>query len=221
MRHPDCPRTIDVTKTDEYVWSKVCEALDRPENLIAGARRHVEQLRRQAEHVNGDARRLQDEIAAIAVQRQWVITQARQRKIPQADMNYQLGAMSTQEAKLKHDLAAAEHSVQLDVLSGWEEAAREFLADLKEGLDDINSEPTSEEDRLDKFNDKRRIVQLLVERVNIGRDRKLDVIFRLDVPAMLRRLAQNKQAGICSRIRSFPCRRQSVACASPFRPAGR
>lgn len=46
--HPDCPRTIGSPKADGYVWEKVCEVINNPEVLLTGARKHVDELKQQA-----------------------------------------------------------------------------------------------------------------------------------------------------------------------------
>lgn len=81
MIHAECPRSIGHLKADEYVWSKVNEAVEHPEVLIMGARNHVEGLRSQAQNVTKDNERIQSQIDGLLMERKWVITQARKGSI--------------------------------------------------------------------------------------------------------------------------------------------
>jgi hypothetical protein len=76
---------------------------------------------------------------------------------------------------------------------------------LQDQLDALNAEPDCKGEKRDIFEDRRKIVQTLVEHVNIGKDRRMSVVFRLHVLALLNQAesdpVQSKQVGTCSRIR--------------------
>ncbi len=208
QRHPEhvhatCPRTIGGRKADEHVWGKVCEVLDNPDLLIAGARQQVDELRQQAEQAAAESARLNSEIEAALTERQWVITQARKGKITADDMDTQLAALAIQEAGLRREMASHALTVELTALDGWEAQVRDYLADIRLGLESLNAPPQSDEEAHEQALDKRRIVQTLVEQVTIGQGREMRVVFRLDVLAAIKQLAdspigETKQAGICN-----------------------
>lgn len=184
--HPSCPRTIGANKADEYVWAKVCDVINNPEFLIAGAQKYVDELKQKSANISAENKRIQKEMDAIANERQWVITQARKGRITDADMEYQLGALALQELNLKRDLTTCNDIVQSALLNNWDQQAREYLEDLRFGIAALNAAPQTEEERHELFLDKRRIVQTLVERVQIGKNREMKIIFRLNILEIVR-----------------------------------
>jgi site-specific DNA recombinase len=199
--HPDCPRTIGAKKADEYVWSKACEVLSNPDVLLLAAREHVDQLRQRATEIQAENERLQEELDSLAMERQWVITRARKGLITDDDMEYQLSALSLQELHLKREMMTMSETARLSALDNWEDTAREYLATLYEGLEELNAEPETKEDCHELFQMRRQIVLALVEKVLIGKDRKLTVVFKLDVLSLLNQMEgdQIEMAGTCSR----------------------
>lgn len=216
--HSTCPRTIGGRKADEHVWGKVCEVLDNPDLLIAGARQQVEDLRQQAASAEAETSRLNAEIDNVLTERQWVITQTRKGRMTEDDMDSQLAALTIQEAGIKRELASHGFAVQLAALEGWEDQVREYLDDIRAGLDSLNTPPQSDEEAHEQALDKRRIVQTLVEQVAIGQGREMRVIFRLDVLAAIKQLAagpfgETKRAEICIHTPASPGPHPRSACA--------
>jgi hypothetical protein len=74
----------------------------------------------------------------------------------------------------------------LSAIDHWEDRAREYLADLQVGLLEINTIPQSDEERLEQFKLKRKIVNAMVDSVTIKKDRSLEVIFRLNLLQMIK-----------------------------------
>ena len=98
-------------------------------------------------------------------------------------------------------LATACEIVHPSALDNWESVAREHLGDLQVGLETLNAAPQTEEERRETFQAKRKTVQALIEKVLIGKDRKL-AVFRLDVLSLIEQLeqvSQNKQGETCTR----------------------
>jgi hypothetical protein len=100
-------------------------------------------------------------------------------------MEYQLGAMNFQELGLKRDLSSIEQAVNINSLGDWETEVREYLADLRAGLESLNAEPESEEERKEIFEIKRQAVTALVSRITIDRNRGLQVEISLNLLALL------------------------------------
>ena len=96
-----------------------------------------------------------------------------------------LGALSIQELELKRRLTRQIEASDLAALTDWEEVTREYLSDLAGGLDWLNAAPQNDEERHQKFLLKRRLVRLLVEKVEIEKDRKIEVILQLDILKLL------------------------------------
>jgi hypothetical protein len=214
---PGCPRTIGAKKADAITWSKICDAIDRPELLLSEAGRYVDKLRSLTETRLVDMGRIQKELDCIIEERQWVITQARKGRITEEDMEFQLSALSLQELNLRQELTNLNENVRLSNLDGWEAQAREYLSDISAGLAWLNTQPRTDDDKREQFAAKRRIVKALVDRVNIRKgddgERDLQVVFRLDIPALLEQAtAPTRLAETCSHRQSHRARCPDASC---------
>ena len=80
----------------------------------------------------------------------------------------------------------------------------EYFADLKVGLLELNTVPQTDEERNEQFELKRKIVNTLVEKVYIHKDRSLEVTIRLNLLQMIRQRPnadQVPQVGTCTHTR--------------------
>ncbi|GAB4416727.1 MAG: hypothetical protein Kow002_02740 [Anaerolineales bacterium] len=179
---PECPRTIGSKKADAIVWEKVCEAINNPEHLLRMARKFVEELREKADTLHIDRARIKKELEVIIENRNWVITQARQRKFTATDMEYQLGILTVQEVSLKRELASLGRSININALENWETKVSAYLEDLQVGIEELkNAAPQTKEERHEIFLFKKRIVNTFVSRVTIDKNRDLKVEIRMDL----------------------------------------
>ncbi|MBC7879582.1 MAG: recombinase family protein [Anaerolineales bacterium] len=216
---PDCPRHIGSAKADNRVWEKVSQAISRPEILLAQANIMVDELRNSADSLVTEQDRIQNELDAITLERQWVITQARKGSISDEDMEYQLGVMTLQELNLKRELVSIGQAVNIHLLGDWEANVREYLYDLQIGLESLNVAPQNDEERQEIFTLKKQIVNTLVKRITIDRDRELHVEIGLNLLSLLEEKAsnelathgQNWQGGTYIHIRLIRARRHRCA----------
>ena len=96
---------------------------------------------------------------------------------------HQAGKASPDEQE--RDCRALAERAGLTVAADWETAARTYLEDLRLGVMSLDTEAQTEEERAALFRLRRRAVQSLVERIEIGRDRKMTIVFRLNTVALL------------------------------------
>ena len=114
--------------------------------------------------------------------RQWTIEQARLGRMTSVDMQLELSTLTMQEINLKRELASLAYTISLNALNNWEEKVTEYLLDLQAGIQGLkNVAPQTDEERLEIFRLKNRIVNSLVERVNIDENRELTVRIRLNL----------------------------------------
>lgn len=201
---PECPRTIGAGKADQFVWEKVCAVLDSPELLLVEARRYIDELTQEAETRVADKERLHKELEATAIERQWVITQARKGTLTEADMEYQLGILTAQEVSLRQEMAELSEIVHLTALADWETQARRYIGGLRSSIEWLNAVPQTDEERREQFETKRQIVKMLVQKVLTKKDKTLRVIFYLDVFTLLKQADVTEQVqtvGTCSHKR--------------------
>ncbi len=216
LRHPDCPKTIGHLKLDDYVWGKVDENLRDPKVLMDATRSFVNNLRQKANTTQDEKEDIQKQLDELSMERQWVITQARKKRISEDDMDTQLTGLSIQELDLKRRLARQIEADDIAALEDWEETTREYLSDLASGLKWLNAAPQNNEERHQKFLLKRRLVKLLVEKVEIGKDRQISVNLQLDPLKLLaeranRPAAKVWQVGTYTRTPASPVRRHRTA----------
>lgn len=234
-RHPDCPKTIGSKKADRFVWNKVLELFDDPTPLINAARIQIGKLRQDAEVVSVERERLENRLSELAQERQWVITQARRGAITTEDMDVQLTSLTAEEAFTKQELTKVNSWFEVSELDDWEMAVNEYFQDISCGIDSLDVKDANDEEKKQLFALKRRAVLGLVERIEIGENREMRVVFKLDVLSILgfdgdsfqpllatdSEMPANQWAGTYSRTRSCPRRRRCAACASPSPPACR
>ena len=122
----------------------------------------------------------------MATERKWLITQARKGNITAADMDYQSGAMTMQEVSLKRELSSLGQAININALSDWEIKINEYLADLRAGVEELkNAAPEDDDERHNLFLLKKQMVNTLVERVTINKNREIKVEIRLNLLGIL------------------------------------
>jgi hypothetical protein len=107
-------------------------------------------------------------------------------------------------------LATLGETININTLNNGEENVAEFLADLRAGVEELKIvAPQTFEEQHEVFVLKKRIVDTLVERIEIDKDRNLFVQIRLNLLGILRKDAesggstagvQNFEVGTCTRI---------------------
>lgn len=125
------------------------------------------------------------------MERQWVITQVRKGKLSDEDMEYQLGALNIQELDIKKKLNNHNEFQQIDKLKDWESITRSYFNDLSAGLEWLKTAPLNEEERIQKFQMKQRLVRVLVEKIVISKDLEIQITLALD---LLRIIAEQANA---------------------------
>lgn len=94
-------------------------------------------------------------------------------------MENQLGAMTMQELSLKHELSSLGQRINLNPLNDWEEKFMEYLEDLRIGVDELKEvAPQTPEEQHDTFVLKKRVIDTLIERIEI--DRIVTFLYRSD-----------------------------------------
>ena len=89
-------------------------------------------------------------------------------------------------------------AININALEDWEASVAEFLADLKAGVDELKTvTPQLPEEQHAVFLLKKRVVDTLVERVEIDRERNLHVQIRVNLLDILGKDARNEtNAGV-------------------------
>lgn len=86
--------------------------------------------------------------------------------------------------------------ININALKDWEAGVEEYLGDLKAGVDELKTvTPQTPEEQHTAFLLKKRVVDTLVERIDIDKERNLNVHIRLNLLDILGQVAQNGTTG--------------------------
>jgi hypothetical protein len=75
-----------------------------------------------------------------------VITQAREGKFTNNDMEQQLATLTLQEICYKRDLSTLGQTININALNNWEEKFEEYLVGLQSGVVELLKEATPQND---------------------------------------------------------------------------
>jgi hypothetical protein len=114
---------------------------------------------------------------------------------PSCGLTYEqpLNQLTFQEVTLKRDLSSLGEAINIIALENWEAAVAEYLADLKAGVDELKAvTPQTPEEQHEVFKLKKRIVDTLVDRIEIDKERNLHVQIRVNLIDILGKDARNE-----------------------------
>ena len=185
-QNDDCPKTISARKLDGYVNRALNDLLLHPEEVARAIDEEIQRRGSDEEMVayQVSVEQIEGELAAMPVQRDWVITMARTRKITEAEMEVQLRELEATKVALQKELREKQSPVEnLNQLRELAKNIGEFLSrlDVEEDLlswDEIMASP--EEARAVLFDGARRMVDQFVDRVVVHRG-EIDVILKFDL----------------------------------------
>jgi hypothetical protein len=153
---------------------------------LGQARKLVDQIQASQASLHEHTLRIQNELEAVITERQWVITQARKGVFTVSDMEQQLNQLTFQEVTLKRDLSSLGEAININALENWETAIAEYLAGLKARVDELKTiAPQTPEEQHEVFTLKKRIVDTLVDRIEIDKERNLQVQIRVNLLSIL------------------------------------
>jgi site-specific DNA recombinase len=131
----DCPGTIGAKKLDTFVWEFVVNICQNPEIVQDAIHTKIALLQEKLGDIESEANSLQNQLAQLADEKQWVITTARKGKISEEDKDKQLAAIDLQAMELRKmrddKLAAILVQQQTERLKDW---ANQYLTDLANGI---------------------------------------------------------------------------------------
>ena len=133
----------------------------------------------------------------------------------ESDLEKQLAALDATEVEIRRKMALIGDVNELSEISDWEENFREYLEDLRVGLESLNAAPQTDEERREQFELKRKFVQSVVDKVTINKERELQVWFRFNLLALgsqAENFRENKSVGTCTRKSACPSRPHLRGC---------
>jgi site-specific DNA recombinase len=179
-RPPKCAGCRSIRKLDAEVWAKLWGLISDPAEFERKLQERINTLQNEEVDANAECDKLASQLGELAIQRQWVITQARKEIITDYDMKLQLMTLTDEEHEtaIKMDeyrLLSGDRAGQLtNLISLYSDRARL-------GYDNINAmQPGPEMEEL-QFQFKKKLVQGIVKRVDVFRDHSIKVYTEFDL----------------------------------------
>ncbi len=177
---PGCARTVRTDRIDAEVWEKVWNLISKPERFKQAIDARVAQLKAQEIDAESECKKLAKRLEELSIQRQMVITWARERRITEADLDTQLKVIDAQQAVLERELG----DKQL-LIGGKAERLKELAEIYREqvtaGAENINAQSKTPKQAKLQLEARRKIVERLVTRVDLKTDKSTEVRTEIDL----------------------------------------
>ena len=179
MHAPECAGNLAMRALDEQIWAKVWQAMsDRGEFEQALAAR-IEALQAQEIDAEAECARLECKLDDLKMERQRVITQWRKGKMTDDDYDLQLGALTFEQAGMESELGKMRLLVGDQATKLLTIAAR-YRQDARRGMAGLNEPAKSGAHAQKQFDTRRKYIEGLVERADVGADKKPQVTLVFD-----------------------------------------
>src|SRR5690606_27030343 len=138
----ECAKSAGAQTVDDFVWSYIKRLCENPALVRDAMSRRLAALQAEQAGLEEELERLERALDGLAIERQWVITQARKGNISEDDMALQLGALQMQQWSCQKELderrgdAAAQR--QLVAAQDW---ADQYLRQMGAGLETLELGP--------------------------------------------------------------------------------
>jgi DNA invertase Pin-like site-specific DNA recombinase len=172
--HPDCPKSKGVAALDAYVWAQVSQRLRDPDRIKSAiqVRRMVLDTQQQKNQsaIKHLEKHLDDlEIEREAYIRQYGRSERGEGQFSEADLDRELDRLEEEKAQAQTEMEALE-AAENEPISDFELAASQILERISHiGLDKLDHDLTSEEEKREHLKIKRRAVQAFVSQVYLVR----------------------------------------------------
>jgi hypothetical protein len=176
-----CARAVRSKSVDDTVWTKVWNFISQPEAFEEALQARIAALQALEVDAKTECGKILDHLAGLSLERQRVIGWARKGTISESDLEGQLQVLTGQERELRQALAEKQLLIG-DRAERLQRLAESFRAQVAAGIEAINAEPSSEEERKRQLEYRRKIVEAVVERVSISADKSVTVFLSIELP---------------------------------------
>jgi DNA invertase Pin-like site-specific DNA recombinase len=181
---PCCVMTAGVKSVDEQIWRKVWALISVPGKMESAIQKRIEELQAEQANAEIDTTRIAQQLEAVMMERQWVITQARKGRITDDDMEIQLLELDIQAKTLRRELDDA-RLMTGNRATRLKDLALTFREQLREGWDVINAEPETEEQAKLLKDYQRKLVQGICKRVWVHQDKTVNLDLEFNLPEIV------------------------------------
>ncbi|MFZ2096389.1 MAG: recombinase family protein [Anaerolineales bacterium] len=171
---PGCAKHNKMGRVDAIIWEKVERFLSEPARMDEAILNRIKYLQAQEIDAKAEVERLLIELDNLTMERQKVISWARREIITEDDLEFQLAALQDTGRELQSELTEkrmlAENNSERLL-----EVANQFMEQIKDGWELATKEPENHKEAELQFQLRKKIVEVLVSRVDIYEDKSIKV----------------------------------------------
>lgn len=183
--HPDCPKSKGVARLDAYVWGQVSQRLRDPDQIEAVIQMRRLKLDVQQQKNQSEIRRLEKYLEDLEVEREAYIRQfgrseRGEGRFRETDLDRELARLEEETAQARSEMEELVRAVN-EPVSGFDLVVPQILERVSMiGLDKLDGEPASEEEKREHLKIKRQAVQAFVSQVYLVRGRDPQINWTID-----------------------------------------
>ncbi|MBL8057046.1 MAG: hypothetical protein JNK29_10135, partial [Anaerolineales bacterium] len=168
---PECAKSVRLPRLDAEIWRKVYEVLTQPGKFERLLEERIKAIQAEAQDAEVECEKLQGRLGELAIEEQWIITQARKKRISEAQMEMQLRALALERAEAEKDLRE-KSLLRGDRAGRLLEAIQLYRQQAAGGLQGLNDVPINEEHAARQLAERRRWVDAIVARVEVDENKQ-------------------------------------------------
>jgi len=183
--HPDCPKSKGVAALDAYVWEQVSRRLHHPDRIASAIEARRSTLDSRQQKNQAAIRQLEKRLEGLEIERasyirQYGRSERGEGQFSEADLDRELARLEKEKAQAQLEMEILERTAN-EPVSDFDLAASQILERVSLiGLDKLDRDPTSEEEKREHLKLKRRAVQTFVSRVLLERGKDPQITWTLD-----------------------------------------
>lgn len=185
-QYPDvysCRRHFSAKKVEGTVWELISRALMHPALIQEQLRQRQREIAANSEQAESRIQSLTAKIQSIQTEREWLIVQARKKVITESEFETQMSMLALERESVGLELQELKQAfTHRDEAAQLIAFAEEFFKNLREGLAYLNQpeKGLAHEEKLKIAAQKRKIIEMLVTRVELDQQGNITVEGMLD-----------------------------------------
>jgi site-specific DNA recombinase len=183
--HPDCPKSKGVMALDAYVWEQVAQRLRHPDKIASAIEERRNILDNRQWKNQAAIRQLEKHLEGLEIERasyirQYGRSERGEGQFSESDLDRELARLAEEKVLAQSEMEALEGEANTPV-SDFDLAAPQLLERVSLiGLDNLDRDPTSEQEKQEHLKLKRRVVQTFVNQVVLVRGKDPQITWTMD-----------------------------------------
>lgn len=178
--HDDCFHRGSARLIDQKIWDKVWPFVSNPDAFIEALEKRIKVAQEQEGNAKEDYTQYERDFEELLLKRQQVINWALEKKISEADLETQLATITEKQDTLQ--IKMTETRLRMgNRAEQLMELANQFRNRFGLGWEGLNIKPRTPEEAEKQFKARRRIVQAIVDSVDIDKSKDVEVNVDIDL----------------------------------------